>query len=69
MMMTLSKKDTRSYKTLDGLMKALKDYGFANDRHLVVCTEDGRYTAIFPASNVQGGYIGRYACRGFFTIG
>ena len=68
MMMTLSKY-TRTYKTLDGLKKALKDYGFANDRHLVVCTEDGRYTAVFPASNIEGGHIGMYAYRGFFTLG
>ena len=67
-MMTLPEL-TRTYSTVENLKKALEKYGFENDRHLIVWTDKGRVTAVFPASNVQGGYIGRYACRGFFTLG
>ena len=60
---------TRTYTTIENLKKGLEKYGFAQDRHLIVWTETGRVTAVFPGSNVQGGYIGRYACKGFFTLG
>lgn len=67
-MMTLTE-STRTYSSIENLKKALEKFGFAEDRHLVVWTENGRCTAVFPASNIQGGYIGRYACKGFFTLG
>ena len=68
MMMTLSDQ-TRTYSNLENLKKALVKFGFDKDRHLVVWTETGRVTAVFPASNIQGGYIARYAVHGFFTLG
>lgn len=67
-MMTLNEQ-TRTYSSVENLKKALEKFGFAQDRHLIVWTETGRVTAVFPASNIQGGYIGRYASRGFFTLG
>lgn len=62
-------KYTKSYTSVANLQKALEKLGFADHRHLVVWTEDGRVTAVFPASNIQGGYIGLYAQHGFYTLG
>ena len=63
----------KSYKTEANLVKGLEKLGFAKDRHLVVCNREGRFTAIFPASNITGngggGYLGYYACKGFMTVG
>lgn len=62
-------KTTRSYATKKSLESALVKMGFSNDRHLIVCTEAGRFTAVFPFSNFDGGYVGRYADKGFMTLG
>jgi len=59
----------KSYKTEANLIAALERLGFAGDRHFIVCNRAGRFTAIFPFSNIQGGYVGRYSCKGFLTIG
>jgi hypothetical protein len=62
-------KTTKSYKTLAALQKKLDACGFSEHRHYIVKTVDDRWTAVFPASNIQGGYLGLYACQGFMTIG
>jgi len=61
----------KSYKTRKNLEKALTDFGFNTHKHFVVCTLDGRFTAIFPQSNFNniGGYVGLYSQHGFMTIG
>lgn len=61
--------NSKSYATEANLMKALEKLGFDKDRHIVVCNRAGRYTAIFPASNIKGGYLAVYAQHGFFTLG
>lgn len=59
----------KSYATEANLNKALVKLGFDQDRHVVVCTRTGRFTAIFPASNfTNGGYVGLYAAQGFLTM-
>lgn len=57
-----------SYASETNLLKALVKYGFNNDRYLVVCNREGRYTAIFPASACNGNMT-VFARRGFFTLG
>jgi len=61
--------ECKSYATEENLNKALKKFGFDTHRHVVARTRDGRWTAIFPQSNIQGGYLALYACKGFFTLG
>lgn len=60
-----------SYATEANLDAALAKYGFLNDRHVRVRTDDGRWTAIFFQSNFAktGGYIGIYADKGFMMVG
>ncbi len=59
----------RSYATIEALQKALVRYGFDKDRYVIVWNSKGRCTAIFPGSNIQGGYVGVYAQKGFLTLG
>lgn len=59
----------KSYATEANLITALKKLGFYEDRHLVVCTRQGRFTAIFPASNIKNGDMALYARQGFMTLG
>ena len=59
----------KSYATQDKLMLSLKKLGFENDRFLIVCNWDGRFTAIFPVSNIEDGNMTRYARHGFMTLG
>jgi hypothetical protein len=61
--------EVSSYVSLANLNKALEKHGILNHRHLTVQTIDGRWTAIFPASNITGGYLGIYSQHGFMTIG
>jgi hypothetical protein len=61
--------EVRSYSTEANLVKGLERLGFAGHRHLRVCTDDGRCTAVFPASNFSGGWVGLYAQQGFMTLG
>jgi len=61
--------DIRSYATQDALAKGLVKYGFDTHRYVVVKTLEGRYTAIFPSSNIKDGNMMRYAHRGFMTLG
>jgi len=67
---TMNDIDTcRSYSNENNLLLALKKLGFDQDRFLTVCTRSGRYTAIFPVSNITDGHLGRYANQGFMTLG
>lgn len=59
----------KSYATEANLIKALTALNIVNDRHLVVCNRAGRFTAIFPASNIKNGDMALYAREGFMTIG
>ena len=60
----------KGYASVDNLMKALKRLRFDKDRFLIAYKADGKVTAVFPVSNFGGGgYVGRYAIKGFFTIG
>lgn len=63
-------KNVRSYKTKEALQAALVKFGFDDpilDNHVIVCTQDGRYTAIFSSYRFrqQGGYAFMYAEKGF----
>jgi len=60
----------KSYATEANLTKALAKTGLDQYRHMVVRTRDGRFTAIFPASEaIRHGYLGVFAQFGFHTIG
>jgi hypothetical protein len=48
--------NAKSYATRANLVKALEKAGLAEDRHVVVCNTKGRYTAIFPVSNLSGAH-------------
>ena len=64
--------NAKSYATKENLFKALKKHKIDEDRHLVVCNEQGRFTAIFFQSNFnQYGicYMGYYAQYGFMVVG
>ena len=58
-----------SYTTQGKLLLSLKKLGFENDRFLIVCTWNGRFTAIFPVSNIEDGNMTRYARHGYMTLG
>jgi hypothetical protein len=73
MMDITNDKNIRSYKTKANLEAAIKKLGFTDpflDKYVVVCTDAGRYTAIFSSLRFrqEGGYIGLYAQHGFLTI-
>lgn len=65
----------RSYKTKERLQKALNDKGIGHHRHVVVCNEAGRYTAIFPVHNINTDQYGiqgaayLYPQLGFMILG
>jgi hypothetical protein len=59
----------KSYASEERLVKALTKLGFQSHRHLVVCNRAGRFTAIFPVSNIADGNLMRYAIHGFMTFG
>jgi hypothetical protein len=63
----------KSYATEANLEKALERFGFAAYRHVAVRNREGRWTAIFPLSEITGkggcGYLGLFASKGFKTIG
>lgn len=64
--------NAKSYATKENLIKALKKHKIDEDRHLVVCNEQGRFTAIFFQSNFEQygiSYMGYYAQYGFFVVG
>ncbi len=67
--MDFSIENSRSYATEAALVKALTKYGFAQDRYTIVLNRAGRFTAIFPFSNIKDGNVMRYSHRGFMTIG
>lgn len=60
---------TRSYATEENLMAALEKFGFTGHRMVICKTVEGRWTAVFPVSNIQDGNLMRYAHQGFMTIG
>lgn len=59
----------KSYATEEGLAAGLRRNGFTDDRHVVVCNRRGRFTAIFPFSNITDGDVTRYVRAGFMTLG
>lgn len=64
--------DIKTYKTIDGLYKALQKHGIHEHRHLVVWTETGRVTAIFADRNFKEfgiSYMGYYGQFGFMVYG
>ncbi|OPZ76034.1 MAG: hypothetical protein BWY79_01814 [Actinobacteria bacterium ADurb.Bin444] len=61
--------NSKSYKTEANLLAALEKLGFREDRYIVCLNLQGRFTAIFPQSNIQDGNAMRYAAHGFMTIG
>jgi hypothetical protein len=67
--MDINSKHIKSFKNEDNLRKALDKLGFADHRHVVVWTKEGRVTAVFPLSNIQDGNIMRYSYHGFMTLG
>lgn len=63
----INNKTIKSYATKEGLAKALNKMGVdRKDRPLAVCTANGRWTAIFPASACQGNMT---AFPGFMKLG
>jgi hypothetical protein len=64
--------NAKSYATKENLYKAMKKHKIDEDRHLVVCNEQGRFTAIFFQSNLEQygiSYLGHYAQYGFMIVG
>lgn len=59
----------RSYASVANLQRGLEKYGIADHFHLKVCLPGNRWTAVFPSSNIKGGYVALYASYGFFTLG
>lgn len=65
----------KSYATLENLNKALEKIGALEHRHLVVCNSKGRFTAVFPQSNVSDNRYGLagnvlfYPTHGFMIFG
>lgn len=59
----------KGYATQANLQRALEKHNIADEFHVQCQTTEGKWTAIFPQSNMQGGYIGRYADAGFLMIG
>lgn len=61
--------ESKSFATEANLIKAITNLGFADNRFYVVRNGEGRFTAIFPASNIIDGDMAKYARHGFFTLG
>lgn len=60
---------TTSYASEVNLHTALRKLGFHTARYWVAYRKDGRVTAIFPGSEIQGGDVTMFARHGFLTIG
>ena len=67
--MNLNINTSKCYTDQLRLNKALAVLGFSDHRHLVVCNFAGRFTAVFPLSNIEDGDVTRYARHGFMTLG
>lgn len=68
----INEKTLRSYKTVENLEAGLKKFGLSDFRYLIVCNSAGRYTAIFPASELEKNgisYMGYFCQFGFITLG
>ena len=65
----------KSYATKENLNKALVKAGIDDHRHLVVSNDKGRFTAIFPFTNIKDnrygiqGNVSLYPRYGFFIFG
>lgn len=59
----------KSYATEANLNAALERLNIKDHFHLVCKTTEGRWTAIFPQSNIEGGYLCLYSQYGFWTLG
>lgn len=59
----------KSYASVSNLEKALEKHHVADEFHVKCMTTTGRWTAIFPQSNLNGGYVAKYAALGFLTLG
>lgn len=76
-MMNIDSVYIKSYATRENLVKGLSKLNIEKHRHLVVRNENGRYTAVFPYSNLQNKnyfpnlmhYGAYYADLGFMTLG
>jgi hypothetical protein len=53
---SIDSKHIKGYKSVDALMKALKNLGASREygRPLVVCKSDGRFTALISATTLGG---------------
>lgn len=61
--------DAKSYATKANLQKKLDQIVIEGHRYVIVCNTQGRFTAIFPASNFRdGGYVAHYSSHGFLTM-
>ena len=64
---SIDNKSIKSYSSRANLEKALEKMGVTrDDRPLPVCTSNGRWTAIFPASSCDGNMT---AFPGFMKLG
>lgn len=72
MQIDLNDKTIRSYKTKEALIAGINRFGLNGelDKYVIVCTEQGRYTAIFSSDRfrIEGGYVMLYAQYGFMTM-
>jgi hypothetical protein len=59
----------KSYATEANLLRALERLHIHDHFHLRCLTTEGKWTAIFPYSNFDGGYIALYSQHGFMTLG
>lgn len=64
--------NAKSYKHRHTLVKKVHELldqrdGYA-DRAIIVCNEQGRFTAIFSLDKGKGGYIMHYAAHGFMSV-
>jgi hypothetical protein len=66
----LGNKYIKFYATREKLESRLKELGFDTHKHIVVCNEEGKFTAIFSYTEnfKEGGYLGRYAQYGFMLF-
>lgn len=70
--LNIDEKTIRSYKTMENLEAGLKKFGIDKFRYLVACTSNGRFTAIFPAGELERNgisYMGYFCQFGFITLG
>jgi len=62
----------KSFKTKENLEASLAKKGLDKFRYIVVCNSSGRFTAIFPASELTRNdiaYMGYFAQFGYITLG